>query len=465
MTEERFEDLHPVVLAGGSGTRLWPASRAAFPKHVARLIGDRSLLQRTLDRLLSLAPASRIVTVGAAAQAELLRAELAAVDPDLVPGLLVEPAARNTAAAIALAARHVAALHGGDRILYVCPSDHLVRHPDVLQTAVAAALPAVRAGALATFGIRPERPETGFGYIRGGDPVGAGREVRRVREFVEKPPFERARAMVESGEYLWNSGMFLFRADRLLEELADFEPAIAAGVHDAFAAMREQGAPAPPEALWRRIPEQPIDRAVMERSRSVVVVPCDPGWSDLGSWHALWELGERDRYGNLFTGDVEAESVRGCLVRADSRFVALAGVEDLVVVDTPDALFVGRREDSDALKRLVGRIAASRRPEAVEPPLRFRDGARESLLARRPGYEVWELLLEAGTGPVTPARGDAGTLWTVVEGEVETRAGQEIRRFGPGSAFGAASVTELRSAGPTPARLVGTRRLRSADPA
>lgn len=458
MSGDAFADVHPVVLAGGSGTRLWPASRAAFPKHVAPLIGERSLLQQTLERLLAFAPPSRILTVGAAAQAELLRSQLSALHPELMAGLLLEPAARNTAAAIALAALQVAACHGGDRILYVCPSDHLVQRPEVLRAAVAAALPAVRAGSLATFGIRPMRPETGFGYIRLGAALTDG--VHEVREFVEKPPYERACAMLASGDYLWNSGMFLFRADRLLSELETFAPEIAVGVRQAFAPMWAQRASSPAAEIWREIPAQPIDTAVMERSRAVVVVPCDPGWSDLGSWHALWELGDRDARGNLLTGDVLMEDVRGCLVRADSRLVALAGVEDLVVVDTPDALFVGRRDASEALKRLVGRIAADGRPEAIEAPLRHEGQARERLIARGPGYEVWELTLAPHAESFTPQAGGT-TAWAVVEGEIEALTRQGGQRFGPGATFAAGAATELRNTGSSPARLIGTRFLRA----
>lgn len=455
MSSAVFDDVYAVLLAGGSGTRLWPLSRARLPKHLAPLVGERSLLRLTLDRLLDLVPPQRIVTVGAAGQGELLRRELVAADPELLGGLLLEPAPRNTAAAIALAAMLVAERAGPEAVLHVCPSDHLVRRPERLRAAIAAALPAVREGELATFGIAPRRPETGFGYIRVGEPLMARLDVRRVAEFVEKPPLEQARRMLEAGGHLWNSGMFLFRADRLLAELAEHEPEILRTVTEAFRAMQRVGELQPPGEVYERVPQQPVDRAVMERSRRVVVVPCDPGWSDVGSWQALWELGERDARGNLFLGDVAAEGARNCYVHGAVRLVALCEVEDLVVVDTADALLVGRREGSDGLKRLVERLAAEGRREVREHVVRWHAWGSETRLARGAGYGVRELLLEPDGGPVEPDTGEAETVWTVVCGEVE-RLAEEATRHGPGEVLRTWAGVRLRSTGIRAARLVGT---------
>lgn len=448
-------DLRPVVLAGGSGTRLWPISRVALPKHLAPLVGGRSLLAHTLLRLLDYAPAQQIMTIGAVSQAEALQSELEALDRALAAGLVLEPLPRNTAAAVGLAAALVMSREGGDRILFVCPSDHLVRQPAELRRAVEAALPAVREGALATFGIYAQRPEPGFGYIRVGEPLGSHAGVYVADDFVEKPPRVRAEIMLAEGGWRWNSGMFLFRADRLLEELYRFHPAIAQAVEAARRAMDAAGTLLPPAEIYAQIPEQPIDKAVMERSERVVVVPCDPGWSDLGSWQALWELEERDTNGNAFTGDVEAEDVRGCLARASTRLVALAGVEDLVVVDTPDALLVGRRDGSEALRRLVNRLAQSGRPETLAAPGRAGAWGHETRLASGTGYAVRELLLEPGGEPVEPDAGDAATLWTVVAGEVEQLGATEAAHYGRGDVLRTRAGVRLRNRGAQAAKLVG----------
>lgn len=452
MPHPSFDDVHPVVLAGGSGTRLWPLSRIGRPKHLAPLLGERSLLRHTVERLLTLVPADRIMTVGAAAQAELLARELEHIDADLLSGLLLEPVARNTAAAVGLAAAVVAGRLGGERVLWVCPSDHLIQRPDVLREAVVTALPAVREGALATFGIRPSRPETGFGYIRLGPPLAGGKGVHRVAAFVEKPPREQAQAMLQTGDWLWNSGIFLFRADSLLAELGRFAPAIGEAVQAAARAVRSGSLPRPPSDLYARIPEQPIDKAVMERSQRLVVVPCDPGWSDLGSWQALWEIADRDDQANAFSGEVTAEAVRGCLVHASTRLVALAGVEDLVLVDTPDALFVGRRDGSEPLKRLVARLAKEIRPEVLEPFAHTAPWGEERLVARLDGLELRVLRL-VPDAPAYPAE-DPNVVWTVVEGEVERSRDGQALRAGRGEGFLGERGLWLRCAGRGDARLV-----------
>ena len=303
----------PVILAGGAGTRLWPVSRETMPKHLADIIGDESLLQLTARRVMAEAEPDGLITVAARHQDLLVRRQLETIDPALARHRLLEPVGRNTAAAIALAALHAHEKFGGDAVLWVCPSDHLISDQQALSAALKHALPVAAGGDLLTFGIEPTRPETGYGYIAGlptgeaGAPAGVDKTpVRRVQRFVEKPDLETAEAMLAEGGYLWNSGMFLFRADRIIEELGAHEPAILKATETAFQASRpeEDGSLCPPLDLYQKIPSMPIDKAVMERAERIAVVPCDPGWTDLGSWHAIWEIAAKDGDGNATRGDV-----------------------------------------------------------------------------------------------------------------------------------------------------------------
>lgn len=440
------EVLVPVLLAGGSGTRLWPVSRTVVPKHLAPLLGRESLLQQTARRVLGQAPPERVITVGAAPQELLLRRQLAEVASVLGRNLLLEPRPRNTAAAIAVAALRAMAEFGPGSILLVCPSDHLLTRPEELEAAVRASLEAAAAGRIVTFGITPARPETGFGYIAVGEGIERWPGLHEVREFVEKPELARARAMLESGGHLWNAGIFLMRADTVLEELDRFEPEIAAGSRRAFEAAG--GRPELPEDLYARIPSAPIDKAVMERSRRVAVAPCDPGWSDVGSWHALWELATRDERGNLGRGDVHLEEVSDCLVEARERLVVLAGVRDLAVIETADAVLVAGREASDAIKAAVAALARAGRQEVDRHLAEARAWGEEVRVADRPGYRI----VERRVAPGARVRLDAGSarLRLVIAGRGEIAG--EGRRVGPGDLLSPApdTGTAIRSSGEEP---------------
>ena len=359
-----FSDLSPVILAGGSGTRLWPLSRRRFPKHLIALGGDDTLLQATAKRVLAAASADRILTVGAVDQAALLQTQLAAVDPALVGGLVLEPAARNTAAACAAAALLAVERFGGEQLLWICAADHLMGDPAALLLALGHAAKAARAGDLVTFGIEPAYPEPGFGYIQVGDGIAGSSSVYRVRRFVEKPLPAVAEQMLAEGGHLWNSGMFVFRADRFLEEMAIHAPAILEATR---AAVRAGGGePFTPGDGYAAIPSEPVDKAVMEVSQRIAVVPCDPQWSDVGSWHAVWEVTAKDAGGNAIVGDGWVESSRDCLLLANERLVAAVGVKDLAIIDTPDAVMVADRTDSAAVKAMVARLVEAGRAEASD---------------------------------------------------------------------------------------------------
>ena len=381
--------LVPVILLGGSGTRLWPVSRATLPKPLAPLIGDESLLQQTARRVIACAAPGHVITVGARPHDFLVRRQLKEVDPELGAHRLLEPSGRNTAAAIALAALHAGRRFAAEAVLWVCPSDHLVTDPAALQRAVELALPVAEGGELVTFGITPARPETGYGYIRAGAPLPAAAGVRRVARFIEKPERAVAEALLAEGDWYWNSGIFLFRADRILAELGAHAPAILEAVERAYAALREVpgGAFEVPQDVYDAAPAVPIDKAVMERAERIVVLPVDPGWTDLGSWQALWEQLPQDVSGNAVRGQAFLDASEGCLVHAESRLVACAGLREVAVVETADAVLVSDRHDADAGRRLVALLQRAGRAEATAHAEEQRPWGSFRVLHEGPGFK------------------------------------------------------------------------------
>ncbi|HEX5756851.1 MAG TPA: mannose-1-phosphate guanylyltransferase/mannose-6-phosphate isomerase [Arenimonas sp.] len=354
-----MSDLVPVLLSGGSGTRLWPLSRETHPKQFQPLLGEHSLLQGTWQRLEGLPGLAAPIVVANEEHRFMVAEQLRQVGASAA-ALILEPVGRNTAPAIAAAALQ-AVSDGRDPLLLVLPSDHLIRDAAGFRRAVQSALPAAESGQLVTFGIVPTAPETGYGYIK----AAAGQGVRAVERFVEKPDLATAQGFLASGDYAWNSGMFLFRAKRYLEELGRHAPAILAQVQAALAAARR-------DADFLRLdreaftacPSDSIDYAVMEKTDRAAVLPIDVGWSDIGAWSAIWEIAEQDADGNAHHGDVIARGCRNTLAWGGRRLLTLLGVEDLIVVDTDDALLVARRERVQEVKELVAELKAQNRPQA-----------------------------------------------------------------------------------------------------
>ncbi|HEX8401339.1 MAG TPA: mannose-1-phosphate guanylyltransferase/mannose-6-phosphate isomerase [Allosphingosinicella sp.] len=337
----------PVILSGGSGTRLWPLSRIDRPKQLIAISGEHSLLQDTALRVADPDMFAPSILVASADHADEIEAQLEALH--LPPAqLLLEPEPRNTAAAIALAAL----VAGPDDVLLVLPSDHVVKDAAAFRAAIDTALPLAREGMLVTFGVEPDRPETGYGYIKQGDRIGPGQF--RAGSFVEKPDLATATAYLAEGGYHWNAGIFLMSADSYLDALEAHAPEVLSAARSSIAAQRADGLRIWPDPRgFGRAPAISIDKAVMEISDRVAVVPVAMGWSDVGSWEALHGIGDKDEAGNVLTGDVVAIDSRDCLIRSDGPVIVTLGTENLIVVATERAVLIAPRGESQRVKEAI----------------------------------------------------------------------------------------------------------------
>ncbi|WP_085808864.1 mannose-1-phosphate guanylyltransferase/mannose-6-phosphate isomerase [Sphingomonas sp. TZW2008] len=337
----------PVILSGGSGTRLWPMSTPERPKQMLALTAEQTMLQLTAARAVGERFDAPIV-VANARHTELIEDQLAAIGVR-PQALILEPVGRNTAPAIALAAL---AAPDPSAPLLVMPSDHVIGDVAAFQQAIEAALPLVEDGWLVTFGITPDAPETGYGYIKVGAPIASG--VHRVDRFVEKPPRDVAEAMLASGDHAWNGGIFLFRADAFLDALAQHEPTMLDAVRRSLAQGDRSGSRLhPAAAAFAEAPSESIDYAVMEKADRVAVVPVAMGWNDVGSWDALHAISQADDAGNAFGGEVIAVDTANCLARSDGARIAMVGVSDLIVVASGNDILILPRGRSQEVKKLL----------------------------------------------------------------------------------------------------------------
>ncbi len=414
--------LLPVILAGGVGSRLWPASRALHPKQFQPLHGSESLFAQTLRRLEGLEIASPTV-VCAESHRFLVGEALRQRGYDRSAQVMLEPVGRNTAPAIALVALN--ALEGGeDPLLLVLAADHLIHSDEAFRVAVRAAQPMAEEGDLVTFGVPPDRPETGYGYIRLGNALQGG--VHRVDRFVEKPDAAEASDLCRDGAHLWNSGMFLFRASRYIDELTQFAPAILEACRQALSASQADG----PflrvaEAAFAECPSISVDYAVMEHTNHAVVVPLEAGWSDLGSWQAVWEAGSPDCDGNVVRGDVVQEDCEGTLLHANHRLVAALGLEAMMVVETRDALLVAPRTRSQDVKRLVARMEGEGRLEVREHGQVERPWGAYRVVDAGQRYQVKRLTVRPGARLSLQLHYHRAEHWVVVSGSARVTRGEE----------------------------------------
>jgi mannose-1-phosphate guanylyltransferase / mannose-6-phosphate isomerase len=416
--------LIPVILSGGSGTRLWPLSRELYPKQLLPLVGDETMLQDTARRLAGLTEAGPIVVCNEHHRfmvAEQLRQ--IAVQP---AAIVLEPVGRNTAPAVAIAA--LAALKGaaaGDEpVLLVMPADHLLKDVPAFHRAVRAGLEAARAGKLVTFGVVPTKPETGYGYIRRGG--GAG-PVYPIAEFVEKPDAARAAKYLAAGDYLWNSGMFLFAAQRYVEELGRLAPDMLAACEAALAgAKRDLDFTRLDAVAFSRCPSDSIDYAVMEKTRDAVVVPLEAGWSDVGSWSALHESLEADAAGNVTRGDVITEDSAGCYLYSSERLVATVGLRDHVVVETKDAVLVAPKDRVQDVKNLVARLKKLGRSEPALHREVFRPWGSYDSVDGGTRFQVKRLTVKPGATLSLQMHHHRAEHWIVVSGTARITCDEKV---------------------------------------
>ncbi|KRG42071.1 mannose-1-phosphate guanyltransferase [Stenotrophomonas pictorum JCM 9942] len=409
----------PVILSGGSGTRLWPLSREAYPKQFLPLTGERTMLQATWLRVADIAAQAPIVVANESHR--FVAAEQLQQVGTAPSAILLEPAGRNTAPAIAAAALE-ARRNGEDPLLLVLPSDHLINDIPRFHQAIAQAASLAGQGKLVTFGIQPTAPETGYGYIK----AVAGEGPRAIERFVEKPDLQTAQGYVASGEYYWNSGMFLFRASRYLEELERLQPQILAACRTSWERARRDSDFIRLDAdAFQASPSDSIDYAVMEKTADAAVVPLDAGWSDVGSWTALRDVSAQDADGNAHRGDVIAIDCHNTFAYGD-RLIAMVGLKDVVVVETDDAVLVGRSDRMQEVKDVVARLKADGRSEATWHRKVYRPWGAYDSIDNGERFQVKRITVKPGGTLSLQMHHHRAEHWIVVSGTAEVTRGEEV---------------------------------------
>ncbi len=427
--------LHPVILCGGSGTRLWPMSREHYPKQLLRLVGEDSLLQATLRRLQGLQPGEGFaladpLLISNEAHRFLVAEQMRQAGLDGA-GIILEPVGRNTAPAVTLAAEQVVR-EADDGLLLVMPADHVIADRAAFHRAVCQGLPFAAAGKMVTFGIVPTHAETGYGYIKRGQALGG--EAHGIERFVEKPDADTAAEFVSSGDYLWNSGMFLFRASAWLEAIAEYRPDIARQGKAAMDGLsRDLDFIRVDAQAFARCPSDSIDYAVMEQVTSLhpearhqgVVIPLDAGWSDVGSWQSLWEVGDKNAQGNVVAGDVYLHDTQDSLVLAERRVVATIGLRDMVVIETPDAVLVADKAAAQDVKQVVGRLKDDARQEAVSHRRVYRPWGSYEGIDVGERFQVKRIVVAPGARLSLQMHHHRAEHWIVVRGTARVTRGEE----------------------------------------
>ncbi|MBB5392885.1 MULTISPECIES: mannose-1-phosphate guanylyltransferase/mannose-6-phosphate isomerase [unclassified Herbaspirillum] len=418
--------IYPVILSGGSGTRLWPLSRAALPKQLISVVGQRTMLQDTVARVNNWPQIMPPLFVCGNDHRFMVAEQMREIGVKPL-AIMLEPVGRNTAPAVAAAA-HLLARRDPEAVMLVLPADHVIDDVDAFRDAVSRASEAVAGGALATFGILPSAPETGYGYIRRGKPVAGVGNAFVVDKFVEKPDLATAKVFLEEGNYSWNSGMFLFKAADYLEELNTHRPDIAAPVGQAVAnGYDDLDFCRLEQASFEATPAESIDYAVMEKTRKAVVVLADIGWSDVGSWSALWAVQESDANGNVARGDVLLQDVSDTLVRAESRMVAALGVENLIIVETDDAVLVAHKDKVQDVKKIVDALKSSGRSEHLYHKRVFRPWGSYESVAEGERFQVKRIIVKPGEKLSLQMHHHRAEHWVVVSGTALVTRGEEVK--------------------------------------
>jgi len=415
--------LIPTILCGGAGSRLWPVSREMHPKSFIRLGDGSSLLQKSYLRATALPAVTEVCTVTNHGLYFKVQDEYRESGRSgFANTFVLEPLGRNTAPAIAAAALRIASMHGDDALMLILTADHLIKDQPAFAAAVAEAIHLAQAGKIVTFGIRADAPETAYGYIEF--------EGNRVVRFVEKPPLEKARAYVESGRFLWNSGMFCFSAGTMLREMRRHCPDILASVTACLEHSRVTGAPDNTVVeldveRFEKVPELSIDYAVMEKSGEIAVVPCSIGWSDVGSWNSLGDLVPPDAAGNRVEGEALLQDVSNCYIRSDGRMVGVLGVDDLVVIDTPDALLIADRGRAQDVKNLYAELKAQGHESHKLHRTVHRPWGTYTVLEEGKGFKIKRIEVKPGASLSLQMHHHRSEHWVVVNGTAQVVNGDQ----------------------------------------
>ncbi len=407
--------IYPVILSGGTGIRLWPLSRAIYPKQLLSLFSDRTMLQDTALRLSTLPDVGPVTCICNDEHRFLVAEQLREV-MSVTPTIVLEPCGRNTAPAAAIAALMLSGSHPG-ALMLLLPADHVIHDPCAFAEAVNLGRESAEQGSLVMFGVAPASPETGYGYIRVPSGKGTCGSVCQVLEFVEKPDRAKAGEYISSGEYLWNSGIFLFRPESLLRELESTSPGIVAACRDALNLSRSDL-----DFIWldpdafAACPSESIDYAVMEKTSRAVVVPLDAGWSDVGAWSSLWEVQERDADGNVMRGDVVVRDVRNSYLHATSRLIAAVGIEDHVIVETADAVLVASRDRVQEVESIVEELKRQSRAEPMTHRRVYRPWGSYETLDEGSRFKVKRITVKPGASLSLQMHRQRAEHWIVVTG-------------------------------------------------
>ncbi|HEX7643189.1 MAG TPA: mannose-1-phosphate guanylyltransferase/mannose-6-phosphate isomerase [Burkholderiaceae bacterium] len=417
--------IHPVILAGGSGTRLWPLSRESTPKQLLPLLSERTMLQQTVERARMVEEGAAPIVVCGTEHRFLVAEQLREIGVTPL-AILLEPCGRNTAPAAAVAAMSLLA-KDPEAVMLLMPADHAIADEAAFRQAVQRGLPCAAAGRLVTFGVVPESAHTGYGYIRQGAPVPDMPGCFAIDRFVEKPDAATAQALVATNDYCWNSGMFLFRAADYLAKLERARPAIARQCERAFRdAYRDLDFERLDEVPFQECPAESIDCAVMEGGRDGVVVPVEMGWSDVGSWPALFALLSPDEDGNVLRGDVYVDEVKTSMVRADGRYVAVIGVEDLIVVETKDAVLVAHKDSAQDVRQVVDDLKKRSRREHVDHTTVFRPWGHYEGLDSGNRFQVKRIMVKPGGKLSLQMHHHRAEHWVVVAGTARVTRGDNV---------------------------------------
>jgi mannose-1-phosphate guanylyltransferase/mannose-6-phosphate isomerase len=406
-----------LILAGGSGTRLWPASREAYPKQFLKLGGKKSLLQQILERFLNIVSPKDILLLTNEQYEFLVLSDVNEVSKDLADNVLLEPARRNTAPAIALGMKYcLERLRiSPEEVLFVCPSDHIIKPVEKFVEYVKLAEKVARQGYIVTFGIKPRYPETGYGYIKiTGEDLGGYYLVER---FAEKPNLETAKRFLTEGNYFWNSGMFIFTIETMIEELRLY----ASEIYQLFNQPLDDMM-----ANFQKMPDISIDYAVMEKSKKVVAIPIDIYWSDIGSWDSLYDALDKDEKSNVIFGNVLAKDIEGCLVIGNKRLISMVDLKDLIIVETDDAILIAKRGSAQKVKHIVEELKRERRIEVFEHRTVYRPWGECTILEENPGYKIKRIVVKPGASIDLQIHPHWNKHWIVVKGTAKVTIGDKV---------------------------------------